>query len=334
MGATIKDVARVASVSIATVSRILNNQPGYSEETKRKVMKAIKELGYQPNAVARGLINKKTQTIGVLFPDISSMLSSAILGGIEEVTHEHGNSVIVCHTAAQGNKTMKYIQLLREKRVDAILWVSEAMREEYYEVLLDMNIPVVLISTESNRFQFPYVKVSDKSASFSATEYMIKNGHQKIGMISGPKEDLISGFPRYEGYKLALHEYGIEMKEERVVFSNGFDYDAGKESFKKLINHSPEITGVVVASDEMAMGAIVAAYRLGIDVPDDLSIIGYDNLKLAEMAVPPLTTVAQPLHELGQTGAEMLFKMIETGEKARNIILPHSIIERDSVRPL
>ncbi|WP_163538740.1 substrate-binding domain-containing protein [Gracilibacillus sp. YIM 98692] len=330
MVATIKDVAKAANVSIATVSRILNNQPGYSGETKTKVVQAIKELGYQPNAVARGLINKKTQTIGVLFPDISSMLSSAVLGGIEEVTHEHGNSVIVCHTA--GNKAMKYIQLLREKRVDAILWVSEAMREEYYQALLNMNIPVVLISTESNRFQFPYVKVNDKSASFSATEYMINHGHQKIGMISGPKEDLISGFPRYEGYKLALNEYGIEMKEEQVVFSNGFDYDNGKKSFKKLINKFPDITGVVAASDEMAIGAIASAYKLGITVPADLSIIGYDNLKLAEMAVPPLTTVAQPLNDLGQTGAKMLFEMLETGEKASNIILPHSIVERESVR--
>ncbi|WP_077624504.1 LacI family DNA-binding transcriptional regulator [Sediminibacillus massiliensis] len=327
---TIKDVAKHADVSIATVSRILNSQTGYSEKTKQKVLNSIKELGYQPNAVARGLINKKTQTIGVLFPDVSSMLSSAILKGIEDAAHNLGHSVIVCHTASRGKRTLKYLQLLREKRVDGIIFASERMLEEYYEVVQQMDVPVILISTESS-YDIPFVKVDDKRASYSATEYLVKKGHCNIGFISGPIEDKIAGLPRLEGFKQALYKNGIQLRQQNIVVTKGFGYEHGRDSLSFLLERSPDITGIVAASDEIAVGVLTSAYKLGIKVPDQLSIIGYDNLKIAEMAIPPLTTVAQPLYQLGKEGAEMLLHMLITGEKAKSKILPHRIIERQSI---
>jgi LacI family transcriptional regulator len=334
MASTIKDVAKKANVSIATVSRILNDLPGYSPKTKKKVLDAIEELGYQPNAVARGLINKKTQTIGVLFPDVSSMLSSEILNGIENIAHELGHSVIVCHTDSSGKRTKKYLQLLNEKRVEGILYVSEVMTKEYDDIMKKMGIPVVLISTESLEFQLPYVKVNDRSAVFSATQYMINQGHKKLGMISGPKEDKIAGYPRAQGFLEALQHFGLSESEEQIIYTNGFAYEDGFNNLEPLLSRFPDLTGIIASSDDVAVGVISAAYKLGIKVPDQLSVIGYDNIKIAQMIIPPLTTVAQPLYEMGQVGAEMLFSSIASGKTVESRIMPHRIIERESVKKI
>lgn len=185
MNPTIKDVAQKANVSIATVSRVLNNLSGYSDKTKQKVNEAIKDLGYQPNAIARGLINKRTQTIGVMFPSVSGAFSSDLLKGIEELANDRNYSVMVCNTDQDGKRTLKYLQLLREKQVDGIIYSSEVLKKEYYDVLETMKIPVVLVSSQTEFASVPYVKVDDYQAAYDATLYLISKGHSKIAMISG-----------------------------------------------------------------------------------------------------------------------------------------------------
>lgn len=325
----------MANVSTATVSRIVNGLPGYSKETKEKVLKVIEELGYQPNALARGLVSKRTNTLGVLFPVVSSMFSSEILNGIEDTAHESDHSVIVCNTDSNGVRTMKYLQVLKEKRVDGIIFTSEVLKEEYYEALVDMKIPVVLVSTASYRFPLPYVKVDDKHAAYSATEYLIQNGHEKIAMISGTKDDPIAGVPRVEGYIQALKDYGLPVELKRITYGFDFGYKTGMMCMEQLFKEAPETTAIFAASDEIAIGALSVAYKYGIKIPDDLSIIGYDNLKIAEMSIPPLTTVAQPLYEMGQLAAQMIFDMINSKKKTtESRIIPHKIIERQSVKKL
>jgi LacI family transcriptional regulator len=331
---TIKDVAKKANVSIATVSRVLNNQGGYSPKTKEKVLSAIKELGYQPNALARGLINKRTETIGILIPEVSNMFAAKIFHGVENAAHQRGSSAIVCNTDSNGEKTMKYLKVLHEKRIDGVIFVSEILKKEYYEAISSMNIPIVLVSTESNRYQLPYVKVDDRRAAYTAVEYLINKGHRKIGMISGNKYDLIAGQPRIDGYKEALVSNNIPVNEKYIVSAKGFGFKDGFENLPRLLHAAPDITAIFVASDEMAIGAISAAYNMGIKIPDDLSVIGYDNLPLAEMSIPPLTTVEQPLEQMGETAANMLFTMIETGKPIESRIMPHKIIERATVRAL
>lgn len=328
---TIKDVARHANVSIATVSRIINNQVGYSEKTKKKVLDAIEELGYQPNAVARGLINKRTHTIGVLFPELASTLVTDILRGIEKTTHEAGSSVIVCHTESEGKKTMKYLQLLNEKQIDGIIFTSSPLVEEYYEYIKKMNVPIVLLSTETYAYPVPYVKVNDRHAAYTATQYLINKGHKKIGMLCGNIEDVVSGKPRFEGFKSALEDHNIPFDNNNVIFNKAFNFYDGVEGFKALVKQAPDLTAVFAASDEMAIGAISSAYELGIKVPEELSIIGYDNLSIAEMSIPPLTTVAQPLSEMGEMAAKMLFELLDSDKTVESRIMPHKIVERKSV---
>ncbi|KWX73420.1 LacI family transcriptional regulator [Paenibacillus riograndensis] len=333
MNPTIKDVAQKANVSIATVSRVLNNLTGYSDKTKQKVNQAIKELGYQPNAIARGLINKRTQTIGVMFPKVSSAFSSDLLHGIDEFAHDSNYSVVVCNTDNDGKRTMKYLQLLREKQVDGIIFSSEVLSKEYYEVLESMKIPVVLVSSQTDFAKVPYVKVDDYQAVYDAIQFLISKGHRKIAMISGTKGDPIAGTPRVQGYRKALEANGIAFDSSRLVYGD-FSFESGSRAMEALLRKAGEVTAVFAASDEMAIGALSAALKHGLNVPEDISIMGYDDLKPAQMVTPPLTTVRQPLYEMGKIASEKLIGMIETGEIAANRVMAHSIVERQTVRTL
>jgi LacI family transcriptional regulator len=193
-----------------------------------------------------------------------------------------------------------------------------------------MNIPVVLLSTASSQYSFPYVKVDDKQAAYDATNYLIKKGHKNIAMISGDEKDPIAGKPRIEGYREALRDFGIPFQENLLVFGD-FGYRSGYAAMEKLLRSKAEFTAVFASSDEMAAGVLSAAYQHGIKVPEQLSVIGYDNLQISEMSIPPLTTVAQPLFEMGKLAAEMLLKMIQTKTKVPSQILRHEIVERQSV---
>ncbi len=333
MNPTIKDVAQKANVSIATVSRVLNNLTGYSDITKQKVNQAIKELGYQPNAIARGLINKRTQTIGVMFPKVSSAFSSDLLHGIDEFAHHSNYSVVVCNTDNDGKRTMKYLQLLREKQVDGIIFSSEVLSKEYYEVLENMKIPVVLVSSQTDFAKVPYVKVDDYQAVYDAIQFLFSKGHRKIAMISGTKGDPLAGTPRVQGYRKALEANGIAFDSSRLVYGD-FSFESGSRAMEAILRKAGEATAVFAASDEMAIGALSAALKHGLNVPEDISIMGYDDLKPAQMVTPPLTTVRQPLYEMGKIASEKLIRMIETGEIAANKIIAHSIVERQTVRTL
>ncbi|MCY6369242.1 LacI family DNA-binding transcriptional regulator [Clostridium ganghwense] len=332
MKPTIRDVAKKANVSVATVSRVLNNQDGYSEKTKEKVLEAIKELGYKPNAIARGLANKSTQTIGVLVPDVSTMFLSKILNGIEITAHKKDYSVIICNTGILGERIIDYLNILSEKRVDGLIIVSLPMKNEYHEAISSMNVPCILVSTMSYRYQLPYVKVDDRQAAYNATQFLIERGHKKIAMISGTKDEFIAGKSRVDGYIDALRDYGLSIDESLIKYGD-FSYRSGIKCMEELLEEGIEkFTAIFAASDDMAVGALSMAYQRGIKIPDELSIIGYDNTQIAEMSIPPLTTVAQPFYEMGEKAAEKLVHMIESKGKAENIIMPHYIQERSTVK--
>jgi LacI family transcriptional regulator len=331
MNPTIKDVAKKANVSVATVSRVLNNLPGFSDKTKQRVLNIIKEIDYQPNAIARGLINKRTQTIGVMFPSVSSMLSSMILKGVEEAAHQHNFSVMVCNTA--GIRTMEYLRVLGEKQVDGIIFTSEFLKDEYHRVFQSMRIPVLLVLSASESNTVPYVRVDDKLAAYHATEYLIKKGHTKIAIISGSNEDLLAGALRIKGFLQALQDNGIEHNDQRLVYGD-FTFKSGCDAMEELLQRAPDTTAVFATSDEMAAGVLTVAAKHGISVPDQLSVIGFDNLRLAEMVTPSLTTVEQPLIKMGEYAAEKLITMIETGKMIGSSIMPHRIVERQSVKSL
>ncbi|WP_130859603.1 LacI family DNA-binding transcriptional regulator [Gracilibacillus phocaeensis] len=321
MSVTIKDVAKKANVSYSTVSRILNNLPGYSEETKLKVEKVIEELGYQPNAIARGLIKQKTKTLGVLVPGVSDLFVSEILDGIEEQARIMGYNVMICKTK---NRTKDYLQTLYENRVDGIIMVSVMLNEETYKEIVSKEIPVVNVAAKSNYSEIPFINIDEFKASYEAVTYLIDKGHQNIGMVSGTKGD-----NREKGYKLAMKNANLEIFENMIVYGD-YHFESGISSMKKLLMYFPEMTAVFCVSDEMAAGVLSYLYQQKIRVPENISIIGFDNTSTAKKAIPPLTTVAQPLYAMGQSAVQLLV----TPELINNKTFPHLIVERETVRKL
>ncbi|WP_096155548.1 MULTISPECIES: LacI family DNA-binding transcriptional regulator [Bacillus] len=333
MKPTIKDVAQKANVSIATVSRILNNQPGYSEKTKEKVLKVIEEMGFHPNGIARGLVNKRTKTIGVLLPNVTSSFTSKLLKGLEESAHENDYSMIVCNTDHNGKRTLDYLRVLGEKKVDGLIFVSQVVRDEYYKVMHSLGIPVVLVSSQSYKYPIPYVKVDDVQAAYQATSYLIQNGHTKLAMIGGDIEDELVGIPRLEGFKKALKDHGLQVNEKLIVHGD-FGFSSGKRCMEQLVPYLTEFTAIFTASDDMAVGALSTAYAHNLKVPDDFSIVGFDNTNISEMSIPPLTTVAQPLWEMGSTAVEKIIEMIEKNHQIESSIMSHTIVERETVKKI
>ncbi len=325
---TIKDVAKKADVSVSTVSRILNNLPGYSEETKHRVEKVIEEIGYQPNAVARGLINRKTKTIGVLVPKVSDLFASEVLAGIEDLAHELDYSVMICKTNFDGERTMKYLQTLYEKRVDGIIIVSQAITPDYYRKIEKMDVSVVLIATQSE-YPLSFIKVNDYQAAYDATTYLLEKGHSRVGMIAGTKGDAISTIPRVKGFTDALNDVGITATSHMITYGY-YDFKSGIEGMIQLLKNYPSLTAVFCASDEMAAGALSLLYKKEIKVPEKISVIGYDNTATAEKAVPPLNSLAQPLYEMGKASIRLL---LNSSGKVKQIY-PHHIVERETVRSL
>ena len=333
MKATIKDVATRANVSVATVSRVVNNLDGYSDETKEKVLEAIKELGYQRNAIARGLVTKTTKTIGVLIPIVSAYLYAEILNGIEEKANENGYGIFLCNTGVNGVRAINCIKMLGERQVDAIIVVSLTINDEYYNLLNSLKIPYILVSTLSYKYKIPYIKVDDQQAAYTATQFLIEKGHTKIALISGGKEDKISGITRVNGYRNALQDYDININENIIKYGD-FTYNSGIMCMEDLLQEKEDFTAVFATSDEMALGALSVMHRNKIEVPEKISIIGYDNTLIAQMSNPPLTTVAQPLYEMGVKAFAKILSVLETGNSGDNVILSHKIVERETVKLL
>ncbi len=226
---------------------------------------------------------------------------------------------------------MKYLQLLHEKRIDGLIIASTVLKKEYYDYIGKMNVPLVLLSAYSE-FPVPYVIANDHQAAYSATEHLIQNGHSKLGMISGNKEEWIAGnaIPRVEGFKRALSDFNIPIDDQCIEYGK-FSIEDGVESFTKLFKRIPDLTAVFAENDEIGIGVLSAAFDLGISVPDDISVIGIDNINLCKFMNPPLSSISLSHNEMAEKAAMMIFRMIESGSEVENCVLGHQLIERQSV---
>lgn len=329
---TIKDVAAAAGVSIATVSRVLNKQPGYGAKTEARVLEAIEKTGYQRNEIARNLKMKRSDTIAVLVPEITGGFSTKIMSGIHEASMEQDYAVMLCNVGADGVACRRYINLLRERQVGGILACSIPPQSGADGLLYESGIPCVLINSMSFRYPLPYIKIDDFQAMYQATSYLIQRGHTRIGILSGKQEDMIAGRPRMEGYRQALNANGIGSREEWEQCISDFGFQAGRKGAGELLDRAKELTGIVACSDEVAAAVLSVAAERHIRVPDDLSVIGFDDSEIASMTEPTLTTVSQPFREMGHSAIGMLFRQIERHKAGNNRIVPTEIVERRSTK--
>ncbi|RKP57413.1 LacI family transcriptional regulator [Cohnella endophytica] len=334
MKPTIKDVAKLANVSISTVSRVMNAPETVVETKKLRVLDAIERLKYKPNALARGLIYKKTNTLGVVIPDIRNPYYADIIRGMEDASKMLGYNLIICNTDRDRARLFSYLNNFYEKQVDGILYTSDPVYPDYYKALQRLQMPVVLVSTHSMEYRLPSVKINDEQAAYDAVKYLIDSGHTSIGMIGFHLSDSIAGLPRYEGFARALREHDLDDSKDNVVFVNGWSYDT-PDAAAQLIARFPSVTAVFTSSDELAIGLIAYLHEQGIRVPEQISVMGFDNIRWGNLSIPKLTTVAQPTYEIGFRSVMKLNAIIkEQDDSELREYLPHTIIERASAKIL
>lgn len=328
----IKDVARLAGVSVTTVSRVLNGERYVKEDLKQRVNLAIEELGYAPSHIARSLVRNKTNLIGVIVPDITSSFYATILSSIEEAASDNDYNLLVCNISEDIDKEQKYLNVFQEMRVEGIIIMHEKINDEIRGIIHKMKIPVIFSSVKPMEQEFISVIVDDYKAAYDATNYLIGLGHDAIGFIGGDMRDITSGQNRYSGYRNALTNSGIRIIHEYIRFGD-YKVKSGYEQMKELLRVKQPPTAVFAVSDDMAVGAMNCIRDHGLRVPEDISIVGFDGSQLTELTRPTLTSMEQPIHEMGKVTMQVLLKQVETGEVPdRDIILEHRLVARESCK--
>ncbi|MFC0474026.1 catabolite control protein A [Robertmurraya beringensis] len=332
MNITIYDVAREANVSMATVSRVVNGNPNVKPATRKKVLEVIERLGYRPNAVARGLASKKTTTVGVIIPDISSPFFAELARGIEDIATMYKYNIILSNSDQNKDKELHLLNTMLGKQVDGIVFMGGNISEEHVAEFKRSPAPIVLAGSLEDSEQVPSVNIDYEQATFDAVNTFIEKGHKRIAMVIGPFHEPINKEKKLVGYKKALEAAGISVEEDLIV-EGDYTYDSGIEAFEKLLELSDKPTAIYVGSDEMAVGVVHGAQDKGYSVPDDFEVISSDNTRISLMVRPQLTTVIQPLYDIGAVAMRLLTKFMNKEKVSEHtVVLPHRIEHRSSTK--
>lgn len=332
---TLKDVADLVGVNPSTISRVINNDPNLSirEETKIKILQAVRELGYRPNTAARNLRMKSSSAVGLLVPDISNPFFPEIIKGVENAALEKGLGLFVCNTFDETNREIELLKFLVDRHVDGILIASAHLEDERIGEMRNSGIPYVLVNRRNRTGTGPYVVVDNFSGAKMAVQHLIDLGHTKIAHISG----LLytdTGLERLEGYRNVLNMNHIPFISEYMVEA-GFNEEQGYSAMLKLLSLQDPPTAVFAANDLLAMGALLALNEKGWSVPDDISIVGFDDIWVVERITPPLTTVKVPLFEMGYLALNILYKELnDIYTEQEHVLLQPSLVVRRSTRTL
>ncbi|TDB50238.1 MULTISPECIES: LacI family DNA-binding transcriptional regulator [Bacillaceae] len=330
---TIKDIAKVAGVSITTVSRALNGYSDVNEKTRQKIMNVAKELNYSPNTLARGLVMQKSKTIGLLVSGISresvkDNFTFEVLCGVNERASLLGYDLILFNTNTTKQREKTYTQLCKERRVDGAIIQGIKKDDPYLTEVLESNIPCVLVDIPIRSDLVGYVTTDNKLGAKKAVEHLVQLGHVHIGMINGSEDAFVSQ-ERLKGYLDTLEEHGIDIRQSWIV--NGeFEEAVAEQQAYELLKANEEITSLFCASDLMALGALKACKRLGRRVPDQISIVGYDNIMLAAYSSPQLTTVGQEVYQIGYEAADLLIEILENRSTNMERYLETELIIRET----
>ncbi|GLO61212.1 HTH-type transcriptional repressor PurR [Vibrio sp. MACH09] len=336
--ATIKDVARIAGVSTTTVSHVINKTRFVAETTQQKVMDAVKELNYAPSAVARSLKCNTTRTIGMLVTQSTNPFLGEIVDGVESYCYRQGYTLILCNTGGIYEKQRDYIRMLAEKRVDGMFILCSDFTDELQEMLdAHGTIPKVVMDwghgeSKSNEVSDKIIDNSEEGG-YIATKYLIENGHTNIACLSGHFDKKLC-IERSQGYRRALEENGIPFDQSKILEGN-FECDTAVEAADKILAMDDKPTAVFCFNDTMALGLMSRLQREGMRIPEDISVIGYDNIDLAAYFSPPLTTIHQPKRRVGKTAFEILLARIKNKEHEKRVFeMQPELVVRDSVKSI
>jgi DNA-binding LacI/PurR family transcriptional regulator len=324
MKPTIYDVAREAGVSIATVSKVINKAGRISDKTRQRVYKIMDDLNYQPSVVASALTGKRTNTLGLLIPDLANPFFAEIARSIEDRAQELGYSVVMCSTDNNTNKERKYITLLRQKSIDGFIMASGVQEEKILKELIEEKVPIALVSQEITSLGIDSVTVDDFLGGYEVTQHLLKLGHKQIAVLA---QDERSSRERVRGYRQALTDSELTVDESLILVADSITKDNDVRA-GQLFDREERPTAIFACNDMLAISALQAARERGIIIPSELSLVGFDNTIMARIVDPPLTSVAQPIHDMGRRVVDILVSKVEDGNamKQRIVLMPELII--------
>lgn len=309
MAATIKDIAAKTGLGLATISSYLNGG-NVREKNRIKIEKAIRELGYQVNETARGLKTSRTRMIGVVIPELGSTFSARIVMGIEDILRQHGIATLICDCRSDPEREREAFEFLVQRRVDGYFNIPVDETGVNLQSILQMEKPVILIDRQIESARCSSVCVDNRNAMHIAVRYLVEKGHKRIGMIAGPSR-IQPARQRQEGFLEACREFGIECGRDSIYIGDD-TMTAGVRGIGILRERHPDLTAVVVSSHQMSVGAIIGLNEKGVRIPEEISIIGFDNPDFARACHPKLTIINQPVEQIGRAAAEMMLRKLES----------------------
>jgi DNA-binding LacI/PurR family transcriptional regulator len=335
MAITIKDVAKLANVAPSTVSRVIANNPRISERTKEKVREAMDELGYHPNFIARSLANQSTQVIGLVLPNSTDVFFQnpffpTVLRGLSEGAHEKHYALQISTGKTEDEIFDGVVQMVQGGRVDGVILLYSRIEDRVLTYLRERKFPFVVIGKPFKDVeQITHVDNDNYKATKEATKYLLDLGHEQIGFIGGDLNFVVT-IERLLGYEKALREAGIKSNDDFIIHSQ-FLREGGQEAISKLLNLKNPPTALVVADDLMALGVLNTLSEMNISVPEDISILSFNNVLFSELSKPPLTSVDINIFELGYQAAKSLIQLLENPkEPVKRTIVPHELVKRQS----
>ncbi len=326
---TIQDVAKRAGVAPITVSRVVNNSGYASEETRQRVETAIEELGYVPNTLARGLRSKRTNTLALVMTDITNPFFTMIARGVEDAASDLGFTVIYCNTDESETKEEKYTHILAQKQVDGVLLIPACSNSKSVAFLHSNNIPVVLIDRSVPGGQTDVVRCDSEGGAYDLTKLLLELGHERIAIITGP-QGVSTSDDRVIGYQRALAEAGLDANQ--TIYYGVFNQTSGYELTTQALEINPNPTAIFGTNNFISIGILKALREMGISVPGEMAVVGFDDLPAAIIIDPFLTVASQPAYQMGQRATELLLTRLTDNppQEFQEIILPTEIIERQS----
>ncbi|RBW70888.1 LacI family DNA-binding transcriptional regulator [Bacillus taeanensis] len=327
---TIADVAKLAGLSRATVSRVINDYPYVAEEKKQRVIEAMNELGYSPNSSAQRLRTQKTNTIAVLVPRLVNPFFAYLVEGIEFIAMENDLQLLICQTKSDKDKEIKFLNLLKTKQVDGLIMTSIENEWEVVQSYLQYG-PILLCNEYHPKAEVPMIGLNQEHGSYLGTRHLIERGHKKIAFCFGGTNSSL-GEDREKGYLRALQEFGLKSKDEWYYYKD-YSIEDGKKALRKFMSLKERPTAVFTGSDEMAAGMLQEAKKYGLEIPRDLALLGFDDQPIASLLDPALTTIHQPAVEIGKKAMNVMSDMLQkkvSWQTKQLYELPIELIVRES----